>query len=243
MISVVMPAHDEEPFLAAAVSEVVAGLRGRGGAFEIVVVENGSTDATAAVAAKLAGEYPGGSLPVTRPGRLRQRPPPGLSRGPGRGGRHLRRRLLRPGLSLPGAGSPRPAGRAVGGRGQQAGAGIGRHPGPVAAAGDGGVQHDPALRVRAQGARHPRDEGAAARRRGGPGAGVEVRHRPVRHRARHPGRAGRHAGRRAAGGGGRDPSVTVVDRPPHPPLDRGPGPAAGRVVAGGPAAPGPPPTP
>ncbi|MEA2829210.1 MAG: hypothetical protein QOG43_3649 [Actinomycetota bacterium] len=58
MISVVMPAHDEEPFLAAAVGEVVEGLRGWGGAFEIVVVENGSTDATAAVATKLAGEYP-----------------------------------------------------------------------------------------------------------------------------------------------------------------------------------------
>jgi glycosyltransferase involved in cell wall biosynthesis len=58
VISVVMPAHDEEPFLAAAVEEVARGLRGRGGGFEIVVVENGSTDATAAVAAKLAGEYP-----------------------------------------------------------------------------------------------------------------------------------------------------------------------------------------
>ncbi len=58
MISVVMPAHDEEPFLATAVGEVVNGLRGWGGAFEIVVVENGSTDDTAAVATKLAGEYP-----------------------------------------------------------------------------------------------------------------------------------------------------------------------------------------
>jgi glycosyltransferase involved in cell wall biosynthesis len=58
VISVVMPAHDEEAFLEAAVAEVVAGLRGRGAPFEIVVVENGSTDATAAVANKLAGEYP-----------------------------------------------------------------------------------------------------------------------------------------------------------------------------------------
>jgi glycosyltransferase involved in cell wall biosynthesis len=58
VISVVMPAHDEEPFLAKAVGEVVEGLRTWGGAFEIVVVENGSTDATAAVATKLAGEYP-----------------------------------------------------------------------------------------------------------------------------------------------------------------------------------------
>ena len=58
MISVVMPAHDEEPFLASAVGEVVNGLRSVGRAFEIVVVENGSTDATAAVAAGLAAEYP-----------------------------------------------------------------------------------------------------------------------------------------------------------------------------------------
>ena len=58
MISVVMPAHDEEAFLAAAVGEVVEGLRGLGDAFEIVVVENGSTDSTAAVATKLAEEYP-----------------------------------------------------------------------------------------------------------------------------------------------------------------------------------------
>ncbi len=58
MISVVMPAHDEEPFLAASVAEVVAGLRGLGDPFEVLVVENGSTDETAAVATKLAAEYP-----------------------------------------------------------------------------------------------------------------------------------------------------------------------------------------
>ena len=120
--------------------------------------------------------------------------------------------------------------------GSKRGPGVGRHPGPVPAAGDVDVQHHPPLRVRAQGVRHPRDESAAAGRRGGPGATVEVRHRPVRHRARHPGRAGRHAGRRAAGRGGRDPAVAVVDRPPHPPVDRGPGPPAGGAVAGGPAA-------
>ncbi|MEA2843577.1 MAG: hypothetical protein QOJ69_1248 [Actinomycetota bacterium] len=57
LISVVMPAHDEEDFLAASVEEVVLGLRGRRD-FEVVVVENGSTDATAAVGAKLAGRFP-----------------------------------------------------------------------------------------------------------------------------------------------------------------------------------------
>ncbi|HEX3621610.1 MAG TPA: glycosyltransferase family 2 protein [Acidimicrobiales bacterium] len=49
MISVVMPAHDEEPFLGAAVRDVAEGMRSRG-PFEIVLVENGSTDGTAAVA-------------------------------------------------------------------------------------------------------------------------------------------------------------------------------------------------
>ena len=57
LISVVMPAHDEEDFLAASVEEVVLGLRGRR-EFEVLVVENGSSDATAAVAAKLAGDLP-----------------------------------------------------------------------------------------------------------------------------------------------------------------------------------------
>ncbi|HEX2272956.1 MAG TPA: glycosyltransferase family 2 protein [Acidimicrobiales bacterium] len=51
-----MPAHDEEAYLAPAVRAVVAGLRDRGRPFEVVVVENGSTDATAAVARDLAGE-------------------------------------------------------------------------------------------------------------------------------------------------------------------------------------------
>jgi glycosyltransferase involved in cell wall biosynthesis len=58
LLSVVMPAHDEEAYLAPAVRNVVDGLRERGRPFEVVVVENGSTDATAAVARDLAGELP-----------------------------------------------------------------------------------------------------------------------------------------------------------------------------------------
>ena len=57
MISVVMPAHDEEGFLAAAVRDVAEGLRPRG-PFELVVVENGSSDATADVAKSLVEEIP-----------------------------------------------------------------------------------------------------------------------------------------------------------------------------------------
>ncbi|MDP9386539.1 MAG: glycosyltransferase family 2 protein [Actinomycetota bacterium] len=59
MISIVMPAHNEADFLDASVRAVVAGLRGSQPDGEVVVVENGSTDATVAVAERLAGELPG----------------------------------------------------------------------------------------------------------------------------------------------------------------------------------------
>jgi glycosyltransferase AglD len=58
VLSVVMPAHNEEAFLAAAVTEVVEAVRARGGPFEVVVVENGSTDGTAAVARQLEADVP-----------------------------------------------------------------------------------------------------------------------------------------------------------------------------------------
>ena len=57
MISIVMPAHDEAPFIASAVRHVAEGMRSRG-LFEIVVVENGSSDATAEVAKALIEEVP-----------------------------------------------------------------------------------------------------------------------------------------------------------------------------------------
>jgi glycosyltransferase involved in cell wall biosynthesis len=57
VISIVMPAHDEAPFIASAVRDVADGMRSRG-PFEIIVVENGSTDATAEVAKALAEDIP-----------------------------------------------------------------------------------------------------------------------------------------------------------------------------------------
>ena len=59
MISIVMPAYNEAPFLADAVRQVHAGLRRLGHDAEIVVVENGSTDLTAAVARDLGAELGG----------------------------------------------------------------------------------------------------------------------------------------------------------------------------------------
>ena len=57
-LSVVLPAHNEEEILASTVRELVEGLRARGRRFEVLVQENGSSDATAALAASLAAEHP-----------------------------------------------------------------------------------------------------------------------------------------------------------------------------------------
>jgi len=53
-----MPAHNEEDLLDKAVHAVVDGLRDRHRPFEVVIVENGSRDRTAAIAAELAEELP-----------------------------------------------------------------------------------------------------------------------------------------------------------------------------------------
>jgi glycosyltransferase involved in cell wall biosynthesis len=57
-VSVVMPAFNEAEILATTVKSVIEGLDARGHAFEVVVVENGSTDGTLTIARQLAEEYP-----------------------------------------------------------------------------------------------------------------------------------------------------------------------------------------
>ncbi|MEX2293797.1 MAG: glycosyltransferase [Acidimicrobiales bacterium] len=57
-VTVVLPAHNEEDILANTVAEIMAGLRARGAAFEVVIVENGSRDATLRVAQDLAALHP-----------------------------------------------------------------------------------------------------------------------------------------------------------------------------------------
>lgn len=58
MISVVMPAFNEAATLEPSVREVVDGLRAAHRDFEVVVVENGSTDGTGEIARRLTGDVP-----------------------------------------------------------------------------------------------------------------------------------------------------------------------------------------
>jgi glycosyltransferase involved in cell wall biosynthesis len=55
-VSVVMPAHNEEGLLDTTLTEVTKALRGRELRFEVLVVENGSTDATLADARAFAAD-------------------------------------------------------------------------------------------------------------------------------------------------------------------------------------------
>ena len=59
VLSVVMPAHNEAAYLESAVRDVSDGLRARGHDLEVLVVENGSTDETLAIAQRLAEATPG----------------------------------------------------------------------------------------------------------------------------------------------------------------------------------------
>lgn len=57
-LTVVLPAHNEAELLEAAVGDVIEGLRSRGRRFEVIVVENGSSDDTAELARRLAAKWP-----------------------------------------------------------------------------------------------------------------------------------------------------------------------------------------
>lgn len=57
VLSVVVPAHNEAELLESAVDGLVAGLRRHRRPFEVLVCENGSSDATVEVATRLAARY------------------------------------------------------------------------------------------------------------------------------------------------------------------------------------------
>jgi len=54
--SVVLPAHNEVDLLESSVRDLVKAMRDRGEAFEVVIVENGSTDGTLALAQRIQAE-------------------------------------------------------------------------------------------------------------------------------------------------------------------------------------------
>jgi glycosyltransferase involved in cell wall biosynthesis len=56
--SVIVPAHNEEALLGESLAAIVDGLRARDVAFEVLVVENGSTDGTVAVADAAVARLP-----------------------------------------------------------------------------------------------------------------------------------------------------------------------------------------
>jgi glycosyltransferase involved in cell wall biosynthesis len=57
VLSVVVPAHNEQDYLEAAVVDLVKGLRTRERPFEIIICENGSSDATGALADDLSSRF------------------------------------------------------------------------------------------------------------------------------------------------------------------------------------------
>jgi glycosyltransferase involved in cell wall biosynthesis len=57
-VSVVMPAYNEADILETSVKEVVTGLRERSESFEVLIVENGSTDRTLVIAHEVASQLP-----------------------------------------------------------------------------------------------------------------------------------------------------------------------------------------
>ena len=109
-VSVVMPAFNEAEILATSVKTVVDGLRARREAFELIIVENGSTDDHACDRDEIAAEFPEVRVEHRDEADYGRALRAGLLAATRRGRRQLRHRLLRPRLPRRGrrAGARRP---------------------------------------------------------------------------------------------------------------------------------------
>ena len=99
MISIVMPAHNEQGYLEPAVKAVVAAGRDRNVPFEVVIAENGSTDSTVAEAEGLAETFAEVRVLTYARRRLRTGVEVGLPGGRRRRGRQFRRGFRRSRIS------------------------------------------------------------------------------------------------------------------------------------------------
>src|SRR5450631_3255087 len=68
-LTVVIPAYNEEHRLGSTVAELITFLEARGGRFEILVVDDGSTDGTVALCRALAARCPALQVIPTAPNR------------------------------------------------------------------------------------------------------------------------------------------------------------------------------
>ncbi len=215
VISIVMPAYNEASMLEASVRDVVDGHARVGQPFEVHVVENGSTDGTPAIAARLAEQMPEVTTSTMRAADYGEALRTGLLEASGEVGvifdvDYYDLDFLKEALELLDR-SDAPTGPAIVVGSKRAPGCPGRAQ-PAAPRRDLACSAGSSVRVRADALGHARHEGAEPPRAARRGPRLPLGCGPVRHRAHHPGRAQRTRHRGGPGDGQRAAAVSHVDR-------------------------------